>query len=133
MEKNAKDINALTKTYNLLLWIIPALEDFPRTQKYLLADKIEMLLISVMELLITAVYTKEKVIHLQKSNLELEKLRYLIRLAKDLKYFNLTKYEFISRSINDIGIEIGGWLKFSKNRTGNYSTPEAHETVQQPF
>jgi hypothetical protein len=35
--KEAKDINALTKVYNFLLWLIPTLEKFPHTQKFLVA------------------------------------------------------------------------------------------------
>ena len=41
MEKTLKEVNALTKAYDLLLWVIPHLEKFPKGQRYLLGDRIE--------------------------------------------------------------------------------------------
>ncbi len=120
LDKNVKNINALTKTYNLILWIIPVLEKYPRTQRYLIADKIENALLHILELLITAINSKEKVEYLQKANLEIEKLRYLIRLSSDMKYVTIKKYEYIINSLQQIGSEIGGWLKFSKTKYKNY-------------
>ena len=35
-----KEIDAITKLYDYLLWMIPKLERFPRSQKFLLADRI---------------------------------------------------------------------------------------------
>jgi hypothetical protein len=36
-----KEIDAVTKLYDLLLWMVPKLEKFPRSQKFLLGDRIE--------------------------------------------------------------------------------------------
>jgi hypothetical protein len=36
MERPVKDINALTKIYDLLLWMIPVIEKFPKSQRFLL-------------------------------------------------------------------------------------------------
>jgi len=49
----------------------------------------------VLLLLIEAYYTKgePKRIALQKANLELEKIRFLVRLAKDLHCLDLRRYE----------------------------------------
>lgn len=41
----------------------------------------------------------------------MEKLRYLIRLSKDLKAFNVKKYAYISNEINELGKMVGGWIK----------------------
>ena len=106
-----KTVHALTRIYDLLLWIVPVLEKFPRTQRFLLGDRIETHLLQIMELLIKAAYTKNKRDLLISANLKLEILRYLIRLAKDLRYLSIKKYEFISKALNEIGKEIGGWLK----------------------
>ncbi len=117
MAKELKEINALTKIYDLLLWIIPQLEKFPKSQKYLLGDKIEASLLDIMDLIVQAAYTRNKTPYLREANLKIEKLRYLIRLVKDLKYLSIKKYEYISRCLNEIGSEIGGWLKYQKRVT----------------
>jgi hypothetical protein len=111
MIKEQKEITALTKTYDLLLWIVPQLEKFPKSQRFLLGDRIESRLLDIMDLLIRAAYTKDKAQILKDANLALEQLRHLVRLVKDLRYLSVKKYEFASKSINQMGAEIGGWLK----------------------
>jgi 23S rRNA-intervening sequence protein len=110
----AKEVDAITKLYDFILWIIPKLEKYPRSQKYILADRIQSLTLDILELLIEAAYSKKKDDALRSANLKLEKLRYLIRLSKDLHFLNITSYEFSARSINDIGSSVGGWLKHAK-------------------
>jgi hypothetical protein len=116
MDKTLKDINALTRTYDLLLWIIPQLEKLPKGQKYLLGDRIETALLDIMNLLLQAAYSKDKTMFLKEANLRIEILRYLIRLVKDLKYLSITKYEYVSRCLNEIGMEIGGWIKYQRGK-----------------
>jgi hypothetical protein len=112
MPKETKEITALVKTYDLLLWLIPQLEKFPKSQRYLLGDRIETRLLDVMDLLVRAAYTRNKTQFLRDANLTIEQLRYLVRLVKDLRYLSLKGYEFVSKNLNEIGAEIGGWLKF---------------------
>ena len=111
-QNEQKEASALTKIYDLILWIIPQLEKFPKSQRYLLGDRIETILMDIMDLIIHSVYTKNKASFLKEANLKIEKLRYLIRLTADLKYLGNRKYEYVSRCLNEIGAEIGGWLKY---------------------
>ncbi len=55
-----KEIDAITKLYDLLLWMVPKLEKFPRSQKFLLADRIENLMLDILDLLIDAAYSRKK-------------------------------------------------------------------------
>ena len=102
---------ALEKTYQFLLWLIPVVEKFPRTQKFLLGDRIQALALDVLESLIEATYAKSPTGHLLSCNLRLEKLRFLFRLAMDLRYLDLKRYEFSAKAIDEIGRLVGGWLK----------------------
>ena len=79
---------ALESMYQLLLWLIPTLEKFPRSQRFLLGDRLQTQALSVLDNLIAATYSRERGGHLQAANLELEKLRFGIRLAKDLSTMN---------------------------------------------
>ena len=36
-----KEIDAIPKLYDYVLWMIPKLERFPRSQKFILVDRIE--------------------------------------------------------------------------------------------
>lgn len=104
---------ALEKCYQFLLWLIPAVEKFPRAQKFLLGDRIQGMALDVLECLIEATYSKNPALHLNQTNLHLEKLRYLFRLAHDLKCFDGRRYEFAARAVDEIGKLAGGWLKAS--------------------
>lgn len=103
--------DALTKTYDLMLWLFPQIGKFPRDYRYILGDRIENTLLDICEDLIDARYSKEKAAILHSVNLSLEKLRILIRLSKDLQFISIKKYEYLSREINQIGVFVGGWLK----------------------
>ena len=49
-------------------------------------------------------------------NLKLERLRYLIRMSKDLQLLSLHKYEYVAREMNEVGAMLGGWLKQQRSR-----------------
>lgn len=113
IDRSGKSGIALEKTYQFLLWLIPAVEKFPRTQKFLLGDRIQTLALDVQESLIEATYSKSPATHLLACNLRLEKLRFLLRLAMDLRYLDLKRYEFAAKAIDEIGRLVGGWKKAS--------------------
>jgi len=61
--------------------------------------------------LIDATYTKERTQYLRRANLGIEKLRFLLRLAADLRLLDRRRYEHAARSLDDTGRLIGGWMK----------------------
>lgn len=101
----------VTRTYDLILWLLPKLGKFPRDQRFLLGDRIENTLLDCLELLIEATYSREKAGILKNVNLKLEKLRFLVRISRDMRYVNIESYEFTARKIDEIGRMVGGWIK----------------------
>lgn len=99
------------KHYKLILWMLPKIANFPKDQRFLLADRIEQLLLDILELLIEAVYTRHKREILIKVNLKLDVLRFMMRIAKDMKYVNVNSYDFFCQSAVEVGRMVGGWLK----------------------
>ena len=71
--------------YRFMIWLIPTVEKFPRSQKFLLGDRIQSTALDVLERLIEATYTKARRSALLAANLGLEKLRFLFRLACELQ------------------------------------------------
>lgn len=65
----------------------------------------------VIEKLLEAKFRKEKREILFQTNIQLEKLRFFVRLAHELKFINHKRYSYISEQTNQIGIQLGGWLK----------------------
>jgi len=76
-----------------------------------LADRIERILMDILEMLIEAVYSKDRRGILIKVNLKLDVLRFMMRIAKDMKYVNVNAYDFFCQSVLEIGRMVGGWLK----------------------
>ncbi|MEM9887846.1 MAG: diversity-generating retroelement protein Avd [Bacteroidota bacterium] len=105
--------NVVSKTYDLLLYLVPQLAKYPRAQKFLLADRIQTKMMDILEQLIGAYYSRgaKKKGLLYEVNIQLEQMRYLIRLSKDLRCIDLRRYEFIQSKINEIGQQIGAWIK----------------------
>jgi hypothetical protein len=107
----AEAANSIAKTYDLLKWLLPAVSKFPRDKRYTLGQRIEDKLLDVLELLLSANYTRDKLALLKEANLKLEHFRYLVRLSYDLRFIDLRKYEFVSRETNEAGRMIGGWIR----------------------
>ena len=90
INKRINDLKVFQKIYDFLLYIYPALQKYPKSERFTLRLRIENSLLDVLEEIISAHYLKDKHEHLRKANPELEKLRVFIRLSYDLKYINLT-------------------------------------------
>jgi hypothetical protein len=93
------------------VWLAPTLDKFPRSQKFTVGDRIEVLALDVLEALIAATYTRDRAPHLRQTNLGIEKLRFLLRLAADLRLLDRRRYEHAARTLDETGRLIGGWMK----------------------
>jgi hypothetical protein len=112
----AGEMQAVTKMYDVLKWLLPKISKLPRSHKFTLGDRATNLGLDVLMLLVEASYTREKLALLQQANRKLEQLRYLLRLCKDLQLLSLRSYGYISREINEAGSFIGGWVKQQQGR-----------------
>ena len=112
MSDNARRTGpAVEAHYRFLEWLIPAVEKFPRAQKFLLGDRIQQTALDVLEDLIEATYSRQRRAHLDSANLGLEKLRFFFRLAMDLQCLDTRRYEHAARCLDETGRLIGGWIK----------------------
>ena len=102
---------AVQSCHELLLWLIPQLDKFPRMRRFTLGERIEAGLLAVLELLVEAAYTHNKAVALHRANLRLEVVRHLWRLAHELKVIAMRQYEHGAKLLDDLGRQIGGWLR----------------------
>lgn len=110
------EVSAVTKTYDFAKWLLPRVGKFAREHRFTLGTRMEEGVLDVLELLAEATYTRDKRDLLRRANLRLERLRYLVRLAKDLQLFSVKQYEFAANAMQNIGNEIGGWAKQQARR-----------------
>ncbi len=101
----------IQKTYDLIKWYIPILTRLPKIHKFGLGDRMTSILYDLLESLITARYSANKLQILEPLNAKIDILRHLTRLMSDLTLIENPRYEYASQHIDQIGMEIGGWLK----------------------
>ncbi|MCP4701503.1 MAG: diversity-generating retroelement protein Avd [Gammaproteobacteria bacterium] len=102
---------AVQDCHDLLVWLIPQLDKFPRTRRFTLGSRLENGVLAVLEDLVEAAYAKEKKELLRHANRQLEVERHLWRAAHELKLISSRRYEHGIRLMNTIGRQIGGWLR----------------------
>ena len=112
-----EELPIIQKTYDLILWYVPRLNKFPRDFKFVLADRIQRTLYDFLEGLIVARYRRDKLEALEGLNAMLDVLRYQTRLCRDFQHLDIRRYEHVSGLINEIGKDLGGWIKQQRSRT----------------
>ncbi len=114
---NTRLIKFLKNEIQIFFFLAPVTEQEPSVrnvhQLRVCIRKLQNTL-DVLEGLIEATYSRDARAILARVNLLLEKLRHLFRLAKDLHFLDLRRYEFAARATDEIGRLVGGWLKAGK-------------------
>jgi 23S rRNA-intervening sequence protein len=109
--KDMQELTVITRTYDLILWTCNHTSKFPRNHRFVLGERIERNLYTLLETLIRAKYTRNRQRLLEEANLNLEILRFQMRLAKDLQCLKVESYACAAKSIDEVGRLVGGWLR----------------------
>jgi hypothetical protein len=111
MPKAPTELVVIEKTYALLIWSVNQIAKFPRVHRYSLGQRLEQRIAHVLDLLLRAKYTTDRLPALREANLELELLRFQFRAARDLKCLSVESSGSAARFVNEIGKLVGGWIK----------------------
>jgi hypothetical protein len=107
-----KESPIFVKTYDFVKWLLEHTIKFPKSQRFVMAKRVEEAILNFYDLLILAVKEGgDKKVILNKAGFELERLKHYLRLCKDLNVLNIRQYEYSSKEIVEIGRLLGGWLK----------------------
>jgi len=87
-------------------------QKFPKQEKYSLGEKIESLILELLELTFNALSRpkNEKLLVVRKISSKNDLLKILIRLCYEIKLIDQKKYIRIQEYLQEIGEMIGGWL-----------------------
>ncbi len=111
MAREGAELPVIQACYDFTVWLLPKLGKLPRDMRFTLGEKIERLTLCVLEGLIRARYAPQRGPILDDVNVDLEVLRYLIRVAHDLKALPTKAYGDAAKQLMDIGVQVGGWRK----------------------
>ena len=113
LNMNHEGLILFQKTYDLILEIHPIIGKFPKNQRFILGQKIENTIITILEIVIIINLGKVASSYFRKLDIELFKLKIFIRLSKDFRYITIRKYGTLEERVIEIGKMIGGWKKSS--------------------
>jgi hypothetical protein len=111
-----KELSVIQKTYDCIKWYVPIIERLPKIHKFTLGDRIINQLYDLLEGLIQAKYAKNKLPQLESLNTKLDILRYQTRMMLDFDKMSVERWEYAIKLIDEIGTELGGWIKKQRTR-----------------
>jgi len=98
----------------ILLWLFPKVNTFPKKQRFVLGQQIENTGLEILKLIIQANNEKtstKKLEYLAEINTQLEILRSLLQISQELKFMSAKSLEYIITQIDEVGRMRGGWAK----------------------
>ena len=113
MPKAPKEAPIYIATHDMLNWLLPHLEGWPRPQRFLLARQVLDSATDFYRLLLRArkMQREARAGVLLDADAELETLKALLRLGQERQYMSTRQYKHISGLLSDIGRQLGGWRR----------------------
>ncbi|MGQ0628546.1 MAG: diversity-generating retroelement protein Avd [Phycisphaerales bacterium] len=115
----AQELKVIADFYTFAVWLSEHTAKFPRVHRYSLGAAIDERVQLLLGLLIRAKYTKQRAELLNRVNVELEVLRFQMRLAADLRALPGKSQGFAAVTMQTIGAQVGGWLRSTADRAAN--------------
>ena len=115
----------LVKWYAYAKWVLERVESFPKSQRFILGQRLSNHVMDVLETLVKASYAKDKTTLLVQANEGIEMTRWVVRMASDRKLLAPKQFEFSALQLNECGRMVGGWLK---SRGGGFQPPSPSST-----
>jgi len=100
--------------YDFALWMLNHTSKFPKSSRFSVSVRIENLILDMLGGIIIANRRQKKEGKLFEIDENLERLRILIRLSKDMKFLSPQSYEYAAKQLNETGKMLGGWIKQQK-------------------
>ena len=109
----SEDLIILTRTFDLLAWLLPKAERFPRVYRHTVTQRLMDAKMDVQDGLFRAQVRrgKEHKNALLDVDADLNRVRLYLRLAYHWHWLSSGQYEHVSKMVAEIGRLLGGWLR----------------------
>jgi SHS2 domain-containing protein len=101
-------------SYDLLLGIFDFVKDFKREYKYTLGEELKKEAIGLVMLIYKVNGLEDKIKVLKKARAKTETIRLLLRIIKDLRLINISRFVGINKKIEKVSRQLTGWQKSIK-------------------
>lgn len=109
----SEEMVIFTRTYDLVTWLLPLTEKFPRSQRFVVTQRLHTALLNFQELIIeaNALRNRQRLEKIILADAELRKLRLYLRLSQKWDWLSDGQYKHVSVMVAEIGKLLGGWKK----------------------
>ena len=109
----ADEMIIFTRTYDFVSWLLPLTEKFPRSQRFVITQRLQNAALNFQESIIEANAWRnaQRAEKLRAADAELRKVRLYLRLCEKWKWISSGQYRHVSEMVAEIGRLLGGWLK----------------------
>ena len=111
-----EDLEVFVRWRRFLSWLLTATEKFPKRVRFTFSSRLDNLALDILEHIIEATYTSDKAAHLKHVNLDIEKMRVLLRICHEQRYLGDRGYEHAVKELYEAGKMVGGWIKQQENK-----------------
>jgi len=118
-----EELKLFQKAYDYYEWLYPHLKNFPKSERFLLVQRIEDALLDLLASIVMA-RKDDTESNLRRADVALEKLKVFLRLSKDLEFISIGQYEESSERVTEIGRLLGGWQSSLREGATNQATLE---------
>lgn len=117
------ELAVIQSAYDLILWVTGRVARFPRSHRYGLGARLESRLWELLDLLVEAKVTHQKLPHLQQAATRLEQSRLLLRAAFDLQLFDAASHHATWERFDSVARQIVGWRRHAARRAAGPAPP----------
>jgi hypothetical protein len=109
----ADDMVIFTRCFDLLAWLMPKAEKFPRAYRFTVTQRLMNAALDLQEVLLEAQSQRDarRLAALRAADGLLARLRLYLRLAHHWQWMSTGQYEHVSAMVAEIGRLLGGWLR----------------------
>jgi hypothetical protein len=93
----------VVKWYAYAKWVLERVEGFPKSQRFILGQRLSNHVMDVLETLVKASYARDKMDLLRQANEGIEMTRWVVRMAHDRKLLAAKQFEFSAVALNECG------------------------------
>ena len=106
------EMTIFTRTFDLLSWLLPATNNFPRAHRHTLTRRLLDAAFDLRERIEEAnVRQTDRLDRLAEADVALGRVRVYVRIAAKLGWLTAGQYEHVSLMVAEIGRLLGGWQK----------------------
>jgi hypothetical protein len=107
------DMVIFTRCFDLLAWLMPKAETFPRAHRFTVTQRLMSAALDLQEALIEAQSQRgtQRLVALRAADSRVARLRLYLRLVHHWRWLSTGQYGHVSEMVAEIGRLLGGWLR----------------------